>query len=147
MSTNTVFRITFPGEEWRETTTHTFEGPFDHGVQHHLVLVIDPKVNDGISLVEYARAQMEGPKNVMPGYELDREREITMPDGAPAYEVIYHYVPAENILLFQKQVYMIKNGKAFIFSSTYSKKTLDTVAPVIDGMIAGFKLYDPEKLS
>jgi len=144
MSTNNIFKLTFPDDGWKETTTFTFEGPFDHGVQHHIVLVIDPQVSPDISLSEYAHIQMEGPKNAIPGYEFDREREMTLPNGSKAYEVVYHYVPAENIVLYQKQMYMINNGKAYIFTATYSKKTLETLAPTIDGIIASFTLLQPD---
>ena len=73
MASNTIFKLTFPNNDWKETTTHTFEGPYDSGVQHNLVLVIDPDVNKQVSLKEYAQMQMEGPENALPNYELDQE--------------------------------------------------------------------------
>lgn len=146
-TTNTVFKMTFPDKGWKETTTFTFEGPYDNGVQHNLVVVIDPEVNEKVTLKTYAQMQMEGPKNALPAYELDRERHITLPNGLPAYEVIYHYVPAEKIVLFQKHLYLMVGGKVFIFTATYSKKTFETIGPIVDRIINSFTLINPDRIA
>jgi len=140
--TNTVFQLTFP-EGWKETTVHTFEGPYDSGVQHNLVLVVDPFIKKDTNLKDYAHAQIAGPKRNMPGFEMVNEQEKKMPDGTPAFEIVYKYIPAEGVILFQKQLYMRKEEKAFIFTSTYSKKTLATIAPRIDSIVADFRLFKP----
>jgi hypothetical protein len=82
----------------------------------------------------------------MPGFEMVNEQEKKMPDGTPAFEIVYKYIPAEGVILFQKQLYMRKEEKAFIFTATYSKKTLATIAPRIDSIIAGFRLFKPVDL-
>jgi hypothetical protein len=66
-----------------------------------------------------------------------------MPDGTPEYEIVYKYVPAENVILFQKQIYMRKEEKAFVFTATFSKKTLATLGNQIDSIIASFRLFKP----
>jgi hypothetical protein len=138
--TNTIFQITFP-DGWKETTVYTFEGPHDSGVQHNLVLVVDPFIKKDIELKDYAQAQIAGPKQVMPGFEMVSEKDKTMPDGNVAYEIVYKYIPAEGMILFQKQIYMRKEGKAFIFTATFSKKTLATKGNIIDLIIGSFCLF------
>lgn len=138
MNTNNLFTLTFP-EGWRETTTYTFEGPFDSGVQHNLVLVIDPSVDMKMPLAEYAKQQYGTSKEALPGFELINEREIKMPSGMPAYEIVYRYSPSDDQTFFQKQIYMLIEGKGYIFSSTFSKKTLQTIAPYVDQIIASFR--------
>jgi hypothetical protein len=142
MKTNNLFQITLP-EEWKETTIHTFQGPHDSGVQHNLVLVIDPEVPKKTDLKEYARVQSGITKEALPGYALISETEKTMPNNAPAFEIIYKYVPGEGLEVFQKQVFMIIEGKGYIFSATFSKKTLQTIAYEVDQIIASF---NPVKL-
>jgi len=137
--TNNIFQLTFPDEDWRETTTYTFVGPFDSGVQHNLVLVIDPSVDKKIPLAEYAKQQFGTSKTALPGFELINEREINMPSGIITYEIVYRYSPSDNQIFFQKQIFMIIQGKGYIFSSTFSKKTLQTIAPYIDQIIASFR--------
>ena len=134
MKTNNLFQITLP-EEWKETTIHTFQGPHDSGVQHNLVLVIDPEVPKKADLKEYARQQSGTTKEALPGFVLISETEKTMPGGVPTFEIIYKYVPGEGLELFQKQVFMIIEGRGYIFSATFSKKTLQTVAYEVDEII------------
>lgn len=143
MTTNNLFQLNLP-EGWKETTIHTFQGPHDSGVQHNIVLVIDPDVPRKTDLKEYARQQSGVTKEALPGYALIKEAGKTMPDGAPAFEIVYKYVPGEGIELFQKQVFMIIEGKGYIFSATFSRKTLQTIAYEVDQIIASFK---PVKLS
>lgn len=139
---NNLFQLTFP-EGWKETTVYTFEGPHDSGVQHNLVLMIDPFLLKGTSLIDYAHAQLSGPKQVMPGFEMLGEVEKKLPDGTPALEVVYKYVPAENIILYQKQFYFIKGEKALVFTGTFSKKTLKTIAYDFDKIVASFVTVKP----
>lgn len=140
--TNSIFQLTFP-DGWKETTVYTFEGPHDSGVQHNLVLVVDPFIKKDTELKDYAQAQIAGPKKVMPGFEMVSEKDKMMPDGTPAYEIVFKYIPAESMILFQKQIYMRKEGKAFIFTATFSKKTLSTIAYQIDNVISSFRLFKP----
>jgi hypothetical protein len=136
--TNNLFSLAFP-DGWRETTTYTFEGPFDSGVQHNLVLVIDPSVGKKMPLAEYAKQQFGTSKAALPGFELINEKDVVMPSGIPAYEIVYRYSPSDSQMLFQKQIFMIIEGKGYIFSSTFSKKTLQTVAPYVEQIIASFR--------
>lgn len=140
---NNQFQLVFP-DGWKETTVYTFEGPHDNGVQHNLVMVIDPFVTEETDLFEYAHAQLDGPKNVLPGFEFVSEGQKSFSDGSPFFEIVYKYSPAEEIVLYQKQVYVIKKmGKDFkgiVFSATFSKKSLPTIGAEVDAIIAGFCL-------
>jgi hypothetical protein len=143
MAINNLFQINLP-EGWKETTIHTFQGPHDSGVQHNLVLVIDPEVPKKTDLKEYALQQSGTTKEALPGFALISEKEKTMPNGLPAFEIVYKYVPGEGIELFQKQLFMIIEGKGYIFSATFSRKTLQTIAYEVDRIIAGFTPVKPQ---
>jgi hypothetical protein len=134
--TNTVFQLTFPDENWTETTVHTFQGPNENGVQHSLVLSIEPSVKKTISLVEFVHAQLVKIKQAMRGFELVHEGEKKMPDGKQAYEIVYKFSPTEQITYFQKQIFIRLGEKVFIFTSTYSKRTMATIGPRVDAIIA-----------
>jgi hypothetical protein len=135
---NNLFSLTFP-DSWKETTVYTFEGPHDSGVQHNLVLVIDTNVPEKMGLKEYAKMQFGNNKEVLPGFALVNETEQRLPNGLQAYEILYKYAPTDDQVLFQKQVYMIIEEKGYIFTSTFSKKTLQTVGVEVDQIIANFK--------
>ena len=142
MNTNNLFQLTLP-ENWRETTVYTFEGPNDSGVQHNLVVVVNPDLPKKTDLDEWAKTQFEATRGVMPGFELIQEHLITLSSGLPAYEVVYKYVPADEIILFQKQTFVIVNNKGVIFTATFSKITLQTVEIEVDEIIASLRLLEP----
>lgn len=142
MSTNNAFFLTFPDNEWKETTIHTFEGPFDSGVQHNIVLMIDPKVPKDISLKDYAKDQCESAATQLPGFEYVNQKERTMLSGIPAYEITYKYIPTDDVILFQKQWYMVIGKKMYIFTSTFNKKTLNTIANDIEEIIESLQMAE-----
>jgi hypothetical protein len=135
--TNHMFTIDLPGG-WEDNTVFTFKGPHDGGVQHNIVLVVDPKVEKDISLADYARQQMNNARQFLPGFEMINEGEKTFVSGRQAYEVVYKYVPSDERVLFQKQTFMIIEGKGYIFTATFSKVTLKTIANEVDQIIATF---------
>lgn len=137
MATNNQFTLNIP-EGWTDTTVFTFQGPHDSGVQHNLVLVIDPAVEKDIEVTTYAKQQLENSKLVLPGFEMINEQEKTIIPDIPAYEIVYKYIPADEVIIFQKQVFMIIDGKGYSFTSSFSKKTLKTIANEVDEIIASF---------
>jgi len=142
MSTNNAFFLTFPDSDWKETTIHTFEGPFDSGVQHNIVLMIDPDVPKDVSLKEYAKDQCERAATQLPGFEYVDQKEKIMRTGISAYEIIYKYMPTDEVVLFQKQWYMVIEKKIYIFTSTFNKKTLNTIANDIEGIIESLQMAE-----
>jgi hypothetical protein len=142
MSTNNAFFLTFPDNAWKETTIHTFEGPFDSGVQHNIVLMIDPNVPKDISLKDYAKDQCESTATQLPGFEYVDQREKTMLSGTPVYEITYKYMPTDDVVLFQKQWYMVIKKKIYIFTSTFNKKTLNTIVNDIEEIIESLQMAE-----
>jgi hypothetical protein len=142
MATNTQFQLTFPDDGWKETTVYTFEGPHDSGVQHNLVLTIDRNVPNDVGLKDYAMGQFEATTHLLPGFEFIEEKEGKIPSGEPICEITYKYIPADEVILFQKQWYLFFNKKAFIFTSTFNKKTLNTIANEVMQIIGSLKVQE-----
>jgi hypothetical protein len=141
METNTQFQLTLP-EGWKETTIFTFEGPHDSGVQHNLVLVVERDIPRKAGLVEWAQGMLGASKAALPGFEMISEKEIRLSGDLPCYEIVYRYTPSDERVLFQKQYYVILDKKGFIFSSTFSKKTLNTLAHEVDRIVAGLRVSE-----
>lgn len=134
----------FPDDGWKETTTYTFEGPCEGGVQHNLVLVVLDDFPRSAELKEWAKAQCDVSGALLPGFDYVDERESELPSGVRTYEIIYKYIPAEGVVLFQKQWYMIIGAKAYVFTSTFSKKTLSTIANDVARIVASLKVPSEE---
>ena len=137
MATNNQFSLNLP-EGWSDTTVFTFQGPNDSGVQHNLVIVVDPAVDKNMEVAAYAKQQVEVSKLALPGFEMIKEQEKNIRSDLPAYEIVYKYIPADEVIIFQKQVFMIIGDKGYSFTSSFSKKTLKTIANEVDEIIASF---------
>jgi hypothetical protein len=135
MSVNHQFLITLP-DGWRDTTCHIFEGPHDSGVQHNLVMTIVEPVDPKANLAKFAKDQIRESALDLPGFEMISEKEGRLQSSLPVYEVVYRYAPSDQQTLFQKVYFVIAAGKAYIFTSTFSKKTLQTVANEVDKIVA-----------
>jgi len=137
------FVIDFP-DGWEDQTVYTFKGPDDSGIQHNLVLIIDNEMG-GVNLSTYAKLRLDSIKGTLPGFELLGEREKELKSGYPAYEIVYKWTPSDDKTLFQKQVFTIIEGKAYNFTSSFSKKTIKTIGVQVDEIIDSFMPVDEKK--
>ncbi len=133
---NSGFHLTLP-EDWEDQTIYTYKGPDDSGVQHNLIIQVDGEL-ETTDLERYAQIRIETLKGALQGLELLNETKKMLKSGLPAYEVIFKWVPTEGKVIFQKQVYVIVGGKAYNFTSSFSKKTLKTIGCDVDGIIDSF---------
>jgi hypothetical protein len=130
------FDIMLP-DGWEDQTVYTFRGPDDSGIQHNLVLIIDPDPGK-LNLQEYAKMRLDSIKDTLPGFELMSEQEKQLKSGRQAYEIVYKWSPAEGKMLIQKQVYLIIGGRAYNFTASFSKKTIRTIGSQVDEIIGSF---------
>lgn len=138
MSPNIVrFDIDLP-DGWEDQTLYTFTGPDDSGVQHNLVLIIDNDL-EGVDLETYAKLRLDSIKDTLSGFELMGEREKELKSGNKAYEIVYKWSPGADKTLVQKQVFTIIGDKAYNFTSSFSKKTIQTIGVQVDEIIDSFK--------
>ena len=136
------FRIALPSG-WEDQTVYTFKGPDDSGVQHNLVLIIDDEAG-GIDQRAYAKSRLESIKDTLSGFELMGERERILKSGKTAYEIVYKWLPSPDKTLIQKQVFTIIAGKAYNFTSSFSKKTIHTIGMQVDEIIDSFSLPEEQ---
>lgn len=134
---NGHFRITLPSG-WENQTVYTYKGPDDSGVQHNLVLIIDNEAG-GVDLKTYAKLRLDSIKDTLTGFELLGQREKDLKSGNKAYEIVYKWSPSADKTLVQKQVFTIIGGKAYNFTSSFSKKTIQTIGVQVDEIIDSFQ--------
>jgi hypothetical protein len=134
--TNNRFTMCFP-DGWKEATIHTFEGPMADGVKHNLLLSIEP-LGKKERLEDFARTRIGMCTAALPAFRLLNEAEMVLPDGTVTRVVMYRFSPAANKTMYQKQYFMIVGGKGCIFTASFSKKTLRTIAVDVDAIVASF---------
>ena len=143
--TNNLFKLSFP-DGWKETTVHTFEGPHDSGTQHNLVLTILPGLHKDIDLETFAKMQTETSAGMLPGFEMLSEKQVAFFSGAPGVEINYSYKPNDDLKFIQKQWYFAIGEKVYLFTATFNKKTVKTIAMEVEQIIRSLKT-DVDSLS
>jgi hypothetical protein len=133
-TTNNLFKLTFP-DGWKETTVYTFEGPFDSGLQHNLVVSVLPGLPENVELSAYAKLQTETSAGMLPGFEMISEKRVDFLGLAPGYEICYSYRPSDEIQFVQKQWYFAIKDKVYLFTATFNKKTLKTIANEVEQIV------------
>lgn len=139
-SYNNQFRIDLP-DGWEDRSVHYLLGPEDGGTQHSLTIVVD-RYARGAELAEYARQRIETAVEAIPGAEILKEEEKSLPDGHTVYECVFKWVPSDGKAEFRKIDCMIIDGVGYTFTSNFSKKTVKTIRTVVDQMIASFTPLD-----
>ncbi|HAJ78360.1 MAG TPA: hypothetical protein DCO75_01195 [Fibrobacteres bacterium] len=109
-------------------------------MQHNLVMTIDTNISKDAELKDYAKGQCEATARFLPGFEYIDEKEKSHPLGVQIYEITYKYKPTDELTLFQKQWYMFIDKKAYIFTATFNKKTLNTIAEEVTEIIGSLKV-------
>lgn len=136
---NNLFKLTFP-DTWKETTVYTFEGPYDSGVQHNLVLTVLPGLQEDVELETFAKLQTETSAGMLPGFELVSEKPAAFFSRCAGVEITYSYQPTDEITFFQKQWYFAINDKVYLFTATFNKKTIKTVAMEVEQVIRSLRV-------
>jgi len=136
-SVNNQFRIELPGD-WADKSAYTFMGPEENGIQHMVTLAIDHDLEDD-DLAEFAQARIEILRGSLQGMEILKEEERTLENGTPVYEMACRWIPVDGTVLFQKYYYLIVDGAGFVFTGTFSKRTLKTIGVVVERMINSFQ--------
>ncbi len=145
MITNNLFKLTFP-DGWKETTVYTFEGPHDSGTQHNLVLTVLPGLHEDVDLETFAKQQTETSAGMLPGFELLSQKPAAFFGSTPGVEITYSYQPNDEIKFIQKQWYFAINNKVYLFTATFNKKTVKTIAVEVETIIRTLKT-DVDSLS
>jgi len=136
----TPFVIDLP-KEWEDETVYMFRGPLDGGVQHYLRLIIDHHPGK-VSLEDYAADRTAAIKDNLGSIEVLKEEARELPNGRQIFEFVYKWIPSDDKIIFQKQVYMILDGIGYTFSCEFTKQTLKTIGVQVDGLINSFEPLD-----
>ena len=144
MGFNNLFLLNLP-DEWKETTVYTFNGPLEDGVKQNLVMMIDNFIDKNIDFDAYVNGRIEELKQSMPEFEMLSKENSEM-DSYPVKIITFKFTPAESITIYQRQSYLHINKAIYLFTASFSKKTLQTHAPVVDSIISGLLVVDKKTL-
>jgi len=130
------FSISQP-EGWNDNTIHTLYGPIDDGIQHNIIISVEYGINCD-TVKKYADIQIESLGNSLKSFILLKQDEISLSNGFPAYKIVFRWYPAENIRLYQEQIFVLSDKTAYKLTSSFTKKTRKTLGPQIEQILMSF---------
>lgn len=135
---NNRFRMTFP-DVWEDQSIYRFKGPEKDGIQHNIIVNIEHDAPD-MDLEKYARKNIHALETSLQGYRELKQGPVELDDGSHAYELVYRWCPVENRKVYQRVIYLLKDGTGYILTATFSKKTWKTFGPGVDKILKSFTI-------
>lgn len=131
------FDLTLP-DGWADRTIYSYAGPDDSGLKHIITLSIDDTTRAGTA-AEFARERVDATARSYPSAEIVKDEDKQLPNGAEAREVVFKWMPADNMPRFMKQLYIVTDGVGYCFAGTFTKKTIKTIALDMDRIAASLR--------
>lgn len=125
-------------EGWQDDTLYILSGPVTDGMQHNLTISIDhePQLD---TLPEYVEWQTASLEEQLKSCRLLLKEKIQLNNGMPAYRAIFSWYPSDEVRIYQEQIYVLTEEKAFTLTASFTKKTRKTLGPKVERMMRSFE--------
>jgi hypothetical protein len=131
------FSISQP-DGWEDKTIHTIMGPVDNGIQHNILITVEPNVPFK-SVDEYADIQITAIETELQSCILLKREKITLANGFPAYKVVFRWTPSDKFRVYQEQIFVLADKTAYKLTTTFTKKTRKTLGPAVERILMSFQ--------
>ena len=131
-------------EDWQDKTIYNLTGPVTDGIQHNVIITIDPEVPFE-ELIDYADWQIRTLEEELKSCTLLKRGDIKLDNGMDAYEAIFSWHPLDDVKIYQHQIYILINKTAYKLTASFTKKTRQTIGPAIVRMMKSFSSISDSK--
>lgn len=126
-------------EDWQDKTIFTLTGPVTDGIQHNVLINVDPDVPFD-TVEEYASWQIKSLEDELKGCILLKEGQIKLDNKMDAYEAVFSWYPTDDVRIFQHQIYFLHEKTAYKMTASFTKKTKQTIGPSVVRMMLSFDI-------
>jgi len=128
--------------EWQDKTIHTIGGPVTDGIQHNIIISLNPDVGTD-SLRDYADWNIASVTNELKGCRLLLQKPVTLANGLPGYKAIFCWFPTEELRIYQEQIFVLAGTTGYNLTASFTKKTRKTLGPQVERMMLSFSPINP----
>jgi hypothetical protein len=129
---------------WQDKTIYTLTGPVEDGIQHNVIINVEPDVSFD-KVVDYADWQIMSLEEQLKGCRLLKKDKIKLTNGMEAYQAIFSWYPTDTLHVYQYQIFILVNKTGYKLTATFTKKTFKTLGPQIERMMLSFNPEGYEK--
>ena len=130
------FTLSLP-DDWIDRTVYTLTGPVTDGVQHNITVTRQPDLSTD-DITEFAELQIRSLEEELKGCRLLLKEPVELANGLPAYRALFVWWPAEEIRLYQEQLYVLYKTTGFTLTASFTKKTRKTIGPQVERAMMTF---------
>ena len=94
------------------------------------------------TLLDYADWNIHTLEMELKSCRLLKKDKISLNNGLPAYVAIFSWYPTDDLRIYQEQIFILNDGTGYKLTSSFTKKTRQTLGPKIERMMLSF---DPKK--
>lgn len=124
-------------EEWQDKTVFILGGPATDDVQHNVTVTVGRDV-EAESLIDFADWQIKSLEEALKGCRLLLKDRVELDCGLPAFRAIFVWWPTEERRLYQEQFYVLHEGRGFVLTASFTKKTRKTLGPKVERIMRSF---------
>jgi hypothetical protein len=125
--------------EWADKTSYYIEGPEEDGINHHIMVRVDDNV-DAPDITTFATKKIEDLSKNLQAYQEVNQGSIRLSVPAPAYEVVYKWMPDGKREIYQRMMFVWSKGTVFTLTASFSEKTFKGRGPQVDGIFRTFSV-------
>jgi hypothetical protein len=129
-------------DQWQDKTIYILAGPVTDGLQHNVTITVGQDVPFS-SAREFAEWQIGTTQQELKGCRLLKKGAITLASGTPAYHAIFSWIPTDGLKVYQEQIFVLSEGRAYTLTATFSKKSRKTLGPQVERMMLSFEPLKP----
>jgi hypothetical protein len=137
------FTLNLP-DGWQDKTIYTLTGPVEDGIQHNVIINIEPDAPFD-KVVDYADWQIMSLEEQLKGCRLLKKDKIKLANGMEAYRAVFSWYPSDVLHVYQYQIFVLVNKTGYKLTATFSKKTFKTLGPQVERMMLSFNPEGHEK--
>lgn len=134
---NSCFSLNLPGG-WKDQSVYRFVGPEEDGVQHNLMITVEPDVAF-TDVNRYAENNIQAVEGSLQGYHELKRGTVMLDSGKPAYEIVYKWSPLKERTVYQRVLYHLEGTTGYTLTASFSKKTWKIKGPQIDRILRSFQ--------
>jgi len=133
---NQSFRFALDGG-WQDESNIRFSGPLCDGLLHYITISIDRNVAE-LAVDNYALAYLQSLQATLPEFVMVKQGQLTMFDKKSAYEIVYQWQANPEKKLIQRSMFVIKQEKMHILSTSFTLNSWGILHKTIDNMMRSF---------
>jgi hypothetical protein len=129
-------------DAWDSDPVYRLEGPVEDGLQHVILITVDPEVGD-IAMVDYAERRIEQQIAALKHGRRLAHSHTKLDNDLPASRVVFSMTSGNDRSLYQEDWYLVHREVGYRLSARFTEQSLPVVGPTVKRLFRSFEPHLP----